>query len=298
MYRKGFTLIELLVVIAIIAILAAILFPVFAKAREKARQTMCASNEKQLALAMLQYVQDNDELFPGLITYPGVPTHGYGGNWGAQIYPYVKSTQVFICPSIDNGLPNYEMNGFLGCGIKVTSTVVSETNGNLTRDGSNANDCSTDSAYGNTTFVSQEPGLSVSKVALPTATWLYWESSGIGTDNMCSTSNGGFTGTDFTRMGPCSDIYSVPTIFYGTGIGCPVLAGGPFLNCFYDDANHIYQVKHTGMNIAYTDGHVKFMTQSQLWALGTSVSFAGFQNGAPAPGGWHSNGYSDQEPMQ
>ncbi|MCW3060774.1 MAG: prepilin-type N-terminal cleavage/methylation domain, partial [Capsulimonas sp.] len=62
--NDGFTLIELLVVIAIIAILAAILFPVFAKAREKARQTTCASNLRQLGLAMLQYVQDNDETFP------------------------------------------------------------------------------------------------------------------------------------------------------------------------------------------------------------------------------------------
>jgi prepilin-type N-terminal cleavage/methylation domain-containing protein len=66
-HRKvGFTLIELLVVIAIIAILAAILFPVFAKAREKARQISCASNEKQLGLAFLQYEQDNDEMEPGI----------------------------------------------------------------------------------------------------------------------------------------------------------------------------------------------------------------------------------------
>ena len=68
--RRGFTLIELLVVIAIIAILAAILFPVFAKAREKARQASCQSNEKQLGLAFLQYVQDNDEKFPANFRRP------------------------------------------------------------------------------------------------------------------------------------------------------------------------------------------------------------------------------------
>ena len=67
--RSGFTLIELLVVIAIIAILAAILFPVFAQAREKARQISCVSNEKQLALGIIQYVQDYDETYP--IWYPG-----------------------------------------------------------------------------------------------------------------------------------------------------------------------------------------------------------------------------------
>jgi len=89
--KKGFTLIELLVVIAIIAILAAILFPVFAKVREKARQTSCLSNEKQLGLAFAQYTQDNDESFP---TDPNV----YGQGWAGRIYPYVVSTGVFGCP--------------------------------------------------------------------------------------------------------------------------------------------------------------------------------------------------------
>ncbi len=92
--RRGFTLIELLVVIAIIAILAAILFPVFAKAREKARQISCASNERQLGLGILQYAQDNDE------TYPGVNTNSFfqGVGWGGQIFPYVKSVGVYKCP--------------------------------------------------------------------------------------------------------------------------------------------------------------------------------------------------------
>lgn len=84
--KRGFTLIELLVVIAIIAILAAILFPVFAKAREKARMSACASNEKQMGLAYLQYAQDYDERI--------CPARG----WVAFIYPYVRSKQAFICP--------------------------------------------------------------------------------------------------------------------------------------------------------------------------------------------------------
>jgi len=88
--RKAFTLIELLVVIAIIAILAAILFPVFAKAREKARQTSCINNCKQLGLAFMQYIQDNDEKFPNSINY--------GSDWAQHIYPYVKSTGVYQCP--------------------------------------------------------------------------------------------------------------------------------------------------------------------------------------------------------
>jgi prepilin-type N-terminal cleavage/methylation domain-containing protein/prepilin-type processing-associated H-X9-DG protein len=92
--RSGFTLIELLVVIAIIAILAAILFPVFASAREKARITSCLSNEKQMGLAVLQYVQDYDEAYPCGHVLSGQPGRG----WAGQIYPYVKSTDAFTCP--------------------------------------------------------------------------------------------------------------------------------------------------------------------------------------------------------
>jgi prepilin-type N-terminal cleavage/methylation domain-containing protein/prepilin-type processing-associated H-X9-DG protein len=95
--NKGFTLIELLVVIAIIAILAAILFPVFAKAREKARQITCASNAKQIGLGFLQYTQDYDETWP-------VNGAGFlGQGWAGQIYPYVKSTGVFHCPDDPTG---------------------------------------------------------------------------------------------------------------------------------------------------------------------------------------------------
>src|SRR5947208_15595614 len=99
--RQGFTLIELLVVIAIIAILAAILFPVFAQAREKARQTGCLSNLKQIGTGLMMYTQDYDEAYP---------CNWYGGLWdtlpnGKQykwmdaVYPYVKNEQVFSCPS-------------------------------------------------------------------------------------------------------------------------------------------------------------------------------------------------------
>ena len=93
--RSAFTLIELLVVIAIIAILAAILFPVFAKAREKARQTSCLSNMKQLGLGLMQYTQDADEMVPADPDNWGTPM---GIGWAQAIYPYVKSTGVYKCP--------------------------------------------------------------------------------------------------------------------------------------------------------------------------------------------------------
>jgi prepilin-type N-terminal cleavage/methylation domain-containing protein/prepilin-type processing-associated H-X9-DG protein len=90
---RGFTLIELLIVIAIIAILAAILFPVFARARENARRSSCQSNLKQLGLGILQYTQDYDERMPQ------TQRDNSGPSWKDYIFAYVKNTQVFSCPS-------------------------------------------------------------------------------------------------------------------------------------------------------------------------------------------------------
>ncbi len=107
----GFTLIELLVVIAIIAILAAILFPVFARARENARRASCQSNLKQIGLGILQYTQDYDEKYPG--SFRDQPGGAGGGgcngprvSYAQMIFPYVKSTQVFVCPSATGLLDN------------------------------------------------------------------------------------------------------------------------------------------------------------------------------------------------
>ncbi len=94
--RKGFTLIELLVVIAIIAILAAILFPVFAKAREKARQASCLSNVKQINLALNMYAQDYDDTLPCVQMRSATTFYGY---WFDVCEPYMKNQQVLVCPS-------------------------------------------------------------------------------------------------------------------------------------------------------------------------------------------------------
>lgn len=113
--RSAFTLIELLVVIAIIAILASMLFPSFARAREMARRTACISNMKQIGLGIMQYTQDYDERLPNSVD--GTPGQGKEGGWmfyssfpgndtagsfqpaRGSIYPYVKSVQIFVCPS-------------------------------------------------------------------------------------------------------------------------------------------------------------------------------------------------------
>src|SRR3569833_1479750 len=122
-HRRGFTLIELLVVVAIIAIIAAILFPVFALAREKARQASCTSNLKQLSLAVLLYVQDNDEAWPPAqyaYTPSGLRQGWFGRETSTSVWdltagllqPYLKSTAVGHCPSF-TGKPKYgDVNGY------------------------------------------------------------------------------------------------------------------------------------------------------------------------------------------
>lgn len=116
MSRKGFTLIELLVVIAIIAILAAILFPVFARAREKARQASCASNMKQLDLAAIMYATDYDGIIVP-VAIGGPP--GNGVWWMMLIQPYIKNMQILLCPSYGCSYNAGTFNGAGFCSDKV-----------------------------------------------------------------------------------------------------------------------------------------------------------------------------------
>ncbi len=198
--REGFTLIELLVVIAIIAILAAILFPVFARAREKARQASCQSNCKQIALSILMYVQDYDErLIPHWI--PDASTNPPYQCWPDVVLPYVKNSQLFLCPS----------NADRPVGMHLVTTY-GVNDPHVTPDDSRASGT-----------------VAMAKVAAPASTMLLTDSWQYNTGNSC------------------------PSVF------CPA--------CYPTFAPRNFAVgavHNDGANIAYLDGHVKWLKQSVI----------------------------------
>ena len=243
--RRGFTLIELLVVIAIIAILAAILFPVFAKAREKARQITCASNEKQLGLGLLQYNQDYDEKFPG----GTVGAYGSVSGWASKIYPYVKSTGIYKCPD-DPGSPQV-VAGNTASFVPVSYSM----NSNLDPKG----------------FYNS----ALSTLAAPASTVALVEVQGMYADVANATDDPDSTGTYGSQEVDGGDngdggIYNlnVHNAYYVTGPGPAAGMGAPARSNTY-----FHGPRHTnGSNFLLTDGHVKYLQPA-------AVS-PGFNNGA------------------
>jgi len=236
--KHGFTLIELLVVIAIIAILAAILFPVFAKVREKARQSSCASNERQLALGLIQYVQDYDETFPAGQRgdyYPGV-------GWGAEVYPYIKSTAVYLCPDNNQGLISYAMNANIGNRIGAFNTPRTSTLASLNSPSSTVAICE---VLDNLTSLSAvgTPGITITSTNV--------------LEDQSPTVNGiGYNGADGSQFP--FNIWAGGT-FYATG---PIGQAGLNNALAPTYATGI----HTGgSNFAFADAHVK-------WLKGTAIS--------------------------
>jgi len=245
--KKGFTLIELLVVIAIIAILAAILFPVFAQAREKARQASCMSNLKQIGLAELQYVQDYDEKYSGsYINTPNGRTY-----YPDLIYPYAKNAQIFICPdSTETDRFNDDASNRQCTNPNTWSPIPGNTYG--------ANLCNnygygpTDYAYNsmNAVNVGNQNGDTASNkqsiVDQPASTILIMDGRGNG-GGSSSTPNYGFI--NIWR----SDETDINGTFYGqTWNGQqknPALAITPYLR----------HPKGTGFEVLWYDGHVKYL---------------------------------------
>jgi prepilin-type N-terminal cleavage/methylation domain-containing protein/prepilin-type processing-associated H-X9-DG protein len=253
--KNAFTLIELLVVIAIIAILAAILFPVFAQAREKARAISCLSNEKQLALGILMYVQDYDDTFPLAFDEAAGWT---GTSWPVRIDPYIKNLGVFHCP--DDGLNgpapappsypwegvfiSYAVNGYYGpwSGTSFQELGVMATSG-------------------------YDPGwLSMqsatnAKIQRPAESILLTEkfaSDARTANNLSGNPYGTFD--QVSGFGPNSVIAGTE---YGGGWGEQNIPNStqPVTTVFGSGQNGGVSAHHTGMaNFAFCDGHVKSMT--------------------------------------
>ncbi len=166
--QKAFTLIELLVVIAIIAILAAILFPVFARARENARRSSCQSNLKQIGIAFMQYTQDYDERYPGASGYYinyGSPPTAVPVTWDLTIQPYIKSYQIVTCPS-----------------DSVTPTVVIPTLGTVKRSYGYANYLRSIPGGGATGGAFGNPGRNIASIPAVSSTILLGEIIGMNAD--------------------------------------------------------------------------------------------------------------------
>jgi len=239
MNRKAFTLIELLVVIAIIAILAAILFPVFSMAREKARAASCTSNLKQLGIAFLQYEQDYDEQNPH--GRDGAPNGWMGDGWAYCIYPYVKSQGVFTCP---DDTTNIQSNASTR-GESLVSYAVN----------------------------TQLQTVSMTKVTAPAKTVQLIEVSGVqcavGVSNSACWNNAWGQAFDYScatyQISPGSEGYGVYTSragdasIFATGYlgGRGAAAGAQFTNPIGRHTN--------GANYLLADGHVK-------WLMGNLVS--------------------------
>jgi prepilin-type N-terminal cleavage/methylation domain-containing protein/prepilin-type processing-associated H-X9-DG protein len=263
--RKGFTLIELLVVIAIIAILAAILFPVFAKAREKARQSSCANNLKQLALGVAIYTQDYDEKMPGGTVGGNANGNPDAAGWASQIYGEIKSTGVYKCPDDSTAV--------------VTETI----NGNT------VNEVPISYAYNS----NLAGGTTLGALIAVSNTVEFFEVSGVNgdptnlayTDATSDNSDAGASGNGTplaSEISPATDLGALA--FYVGGNGAPpaefgniTVTGALFETGYlgnsnaiatpngFDSANSGGGLHSGGANYAFTDSHVK-------WALPAAIS--------------------------
>jgi len=278
MKSRGFTLIELLVVIAIIALLAAILFPVFGRARENARRATCQSNLKQIGLGFIQYSQDNDEQLPMGDLSDACASTQYrsdmaGGGWDTQLLPYIKSTQIFVCPSdtlAPVGANSYGFNSALAVlpsGLTLTP-------------------CGLTTGYG------RGAGDMISAMNGPSKTVMLFEATTYpGSPTYGQSGVGTVSDSSYQGWGT----YAGNTIFdTGTIDNCNTVASPStcaLYNFHWDSNNLGLPGRHFGgVNWLAVDGHVKWlngMAVSAGWGAQTSTthqSNGGFRGSAVAEG--------------
>jgi len=267
----GFTLVELLVVIAIIALLAAILFPVFGTAREKSRQITCASNLRQLGLGILQYSADYDESLPsGSFQYAVIPTTCGGANvdlpdgegWASQIYPYVKAAGAFVCPD-DTFEPL--------TGTRTINSVNYATNAVSYAFNMNLSQASSGTWCGTTASTLGGPPLVISRLNSPTQTVMLWELGPSYYTQVLSVP-GLF---DFSVS---SNIYNSPNEpmyarsgYIDDGYACSNSAShGQNSSCYADTGSTESQVADpigihsNSSNFLCADGHVKWLPSNEV----------------------------------
>lgn len=249
MKKHGFTLIELLVVIAIIAILAAILFPVFAQAREQARKTTCASNCKQLGTGMMMYLQDYDEQFPSWNWnfFCNGGNNGAGRDssafWTMAIYPYVKNAGLYKCP--DDRFALYD--SWAGCSDDAGAHDMFNSNNNYVSYGFNE-------YYGNSPKYAavQEPSrclmLADSATQLTSVGPIGWWNGNINSVVARAAFANDTSYNIFTENGTWSESWTP----------------SDFRSHFSDAALNSATRHNGGSNITYSDGHTKFSTWSQI----------------------------------
>jgi len=249
--NRAFTLIELLVVIAIISILASMLFPVFARAREQARKSACMSNLKQIGLGVMMYVQDYDETYP--ITYLAVPAadqmSGYTASyWFNVLQPYTKNRQVWYCPTagriMTSDSSNFQQYSG-GYGYNACGTAPISSSGTTLWNGFGQ---SVDAATGTVKCTPNGNAVNMSAVTSPSETILITDPASNSTENT----------TEF--------FYSGSDISYW-----PQLHGGP-VGPFYGNVGNSYKTTEAylhpsgGGNYLFADGHVKFMPVSYAFS--------------------------------